>query len=70
VAAGGVFLAAQQGYRANTDLRLQPTYTIEERPRTPDQHVVHPALPVVELLRFRPSSQLPAKEQVPDPIAR
>jgi len=70
VTAGGVFLATQQGDRAGTYLLLQPTYTIEERPRTPEQRVVHAAVIVVILLTFGPSAQLTAEKQVPDAVLR
>lgn len=70
MAAGGVFLAAEQGNPAGLELLFKPTYTIEEWLGALDQRVVHPSLRVVELLPFGPSAQLPAEEQVPDPIAR
>lgn len=70
MAASGVFLAAKQGDRAGPDLLLQPTYTIEERPGTLDERVVHPALRVVELPTLGPSAEFPAEEQVPDAIPR
>ena len=70
VAPGGVFLAAKQGDPAGRYLPFQPMYTIEERLGAFDKRVVHPALRVVELFPIGPSAQLPAEEQVPDPIAR
>jgi hypothetical protein len=52
------------------DLLLQPTYTIEKQPRTPEQCVVHAAVIVVILLTFGPSAQLTAEKQVPDAVLR
>jgi len=70
VAPGGVLLAAEQGDSVGPDLLLQPMYTIEERQGPLDSRVVHPALRVVELLLLGLPAQLPAEEQVPDPVAR
>ena len=70
MATDGIFLAAQQGDRAGTDLLLQPTYTIEERPRTTEQRVVHTAVIVVVLFTSGPSAQLTAEKLVPDAVLR
>ena len=70
MATAGVFLAAQQGDRAGEDLLLQPTYTIEERPRTPEQRVVHATEVVVELRTCGSPPELPTKKQVPDAVHR
>ena len=67
---GRVFFAAKQGDPVSLDLHLQSMYTIKERPRSLDQRVVYPTLRVVELLSFRPSSQLQTEEQVLDTVAR
>src|SRR5918997_3955044 len=70
MAPGGILPAAKQGDPALPDLPLQPLDPIEERQGSFDPRVVHPAIRIVELLSYWPSSQLQAEKQPSDPAFR